>query len=1665
MVKRKESMKIISRFLVLAMLLTMIPSNVFAAPLNNTADQNNEIPEVTEGSLSETGKARSGEEGTGETTTEPGGEGETTPPETEEPQYECACELIYAIDTSKIETGYTDLTWTLDISDIGVTVYRDSWWCGKHHVDKDGASSSELKKLNEHPVELSDIDNFSIVASTEYSTALDIVDNLDGTYSITFINTGTEEDPQYGGYLGLIASGDYTLEDGSVINNPGYGGVDVLYYNGSPEVRFINYDETTGVTTLYVNPLGAHEIDIVVPSDFGVTFRDGVDNIILKHVTSADGKNLDLPDNQSGDSDNEKIDPNIIDVEGLKDVTKPNAVDNCEYTPNRVKANDLDKTADYVRLSWGGTNESGQYIPIADVMQYTAVKGINTDNGNEGSEATAYVTSAVQVELEFSSPNADPSLDSDIYKVHTSEANELFIKASDLLWDTTIAYKLTDVFGNESETKVVTIPNNLIYSSVANRDNSLIEEGKSGNFEVIPNDTHDNLYFTPKLADVYMDGTSGGTVKIVNDEDKQYINFSSNDGTYGDMYITYIYEKVREDIPALTGKLLIDVEMRNQKPVPKEDTKAVTQDIETEQGLQFEIPFDMLTANDSPSVTNRPGEVNQELKIVDIRNMVGGDVTIKNDTLLINPDADFFGDLSFEYQIQDDGILNDSGEQRTVPAQTSDEWAKVTVYIKEMPEPIEAKDSLVEMRLSQTSIGVEPDISDPDGSGYSIDPSSLKVTMNGVELAYTIATAGITYVNNTETGRSEARITFNVVDDTYFQLNDEIDIEYTAYYRDVRTSAVVTIKMISGIEPGSREGILYVHRKPIAAFAPDITLVNGRNYIGDIRIKSESSYDLDHQADTYNDTTFGNTPSGIAQARVAYLDGIRAWEWSVKLLDGNWVTRVFDTKNYGNVATSARQAGINWIEQQAQRLIGEGTSATIVLSLRVRDIDGPNDVGVWSDPVSVTATSAPLPPIALFKVDKDSYIAGGPSNFYVDITDMSYDANGDEIVRWDWELFGPDGNSLGSWVAYNNVNSLTNVETNITNRIRSMVNTSYAPEDPVFKISLKVTEQNPPGMESDVYSVSFNVYKYNNPPVVNPSYPGGSQVGSLSSSTLYIQDNGVDGVVGDNYGTSSNTAKPGVINFSTLLTITDDQSTSGLKIKWTFQAQKVKTRAAFVDSSTRLIYDKTYSAVGYRQAPFSGTVTANAMPPGAYKVSAVITDNPTGSEYGPNAGQSVYWNTYSNMRPYHLYIVPKLDIFRYSEFDGYIFDVDGNFNPEDNGGQTPDLDNILPTIGDTITIHSTTNEYVENLELWIDGNYSNGNLSGGRKIGTFTKTSISASGEVKWLGYYEVQDEDIEDLIPNADGFVFLTVYLKGTTTWGSDGAGNPSRTKIVPLKLQILPVKIYDFRITDISDPNRRYEFLSNMSIYNRVKLDNGLSPNGALVNFLVVNERYTGNLQNTTVPEYLSKGYSFYFKLCSKGLKEKTDSIRIIPKLYGNNGGNWEPLNGYLPNENGTYELYLSTTKSVDTNFANGYPIYYSSGELTQTNMIGTHTELNILGSCNSEIISGQNTSEQTWSGRYGIPADARFSFKDTGLTKLNEYKGVVLITFELQACKDGNAKYNYVEKGQWQLEMNAAEPYGTALAKLSSIKGANAGAIILYDSAASIKDDYIVKPIWSD
>ncbi|WP_339801221.1 hypothetical protein MKY19_06030 [Paenibacillus sp. FSL R5-0744] len=217
-----------------------------------------------------------------------------------------------------------------------------------------------------------------------------------------------------------------------------------------------------------------------------------------------------------------------------------------------------------------------------------------------------------------------------------------------------------------------------------------------------------------------------------------------------------------------------------------------------------------------------------------------------------------------------------------------------------------------------------------------------------------------------------------------------------------------------------------VHRKPIALFSA--RLINGNVQLTD------TSYDLDH---------ITSSDKGIMQ-----------WQWQYK-----------------------KSVDEMWIDGQPPGGVFEKDSYDI--RLRVRDVDGDNGVGVWSDWCQRTVGNAAvnLPPVALFTVDPNivSYRKS------TTITDKSFDPDNDPLDVYYWTVIKDGWNKV--WEHWGGATTPPNIA-------------SFGEGN--YQLNLQVHDNR--GLWSDWYSQ--NVQVVNHPPAAAFTMPN-----EIYRDTIITMDN------------------------------------------------------------------------------------------------------------------------------------------------------------------------------------------------------------------------------------------------------------------------------------------------------------------------------------------------------------------------------------------------------------------------------------------------------------------------------------------------------------------------------------------------------------------------------
>lgn len=662
--------------------------------------------------------------------------------------------------------------------------------------------------------------------------------------------------------------------------------------------------------------------------------------------------------------------------------------------------------------------------------------------------------------------------------------------------------------------------------------------------------------------------------------------------------------------------------------------------------------------------------------------------------------------------------------------------------------------------------------------------------------------------------------------------------------------------------------------------------------------------------------------------------------------------------------------------------------------------------GVWSVYESREYTSRPLKPIAKFVTDAIVYAPGQA----ISITDSSYSPNGNNIVKWVWTITR-DGTEIGAKTYTGTAYSDTDVSNWVFSVIDAQALNAEAAKNK-YKITLVVTDDKSTPMESDAYSVTITISPTNQAPTAEPANPATS-IYKNQNPIVYEYD-AYDANLNNPYYTYNGAAqKRGQEILDWTLTIDDpdnhdkygpanDSDTFDIL----YQFERLKTPSIL--SANETLFSGDYTKFGplklsiadalnnSKIAPFI-TIRDSGLAWGAYRITTSVTDNPNNG----TTSKTVSIVTKSNAVPRHLYVIPKLAL------DNVHYTWEGMV---DTTEQIP--------VADTMTVTFDTNNEVTSANVLMP------NGEGGNMVFAASVASVDPDGTKHWAADVYVPDTVEEDDLVDGKGYTFT---VEANTNYGSD-TGAITRTKKATKSMNVLAIKLFDFRVTAISDPSVEYD--------------------GA--------EVYVKDLAfdktNTTSNTLMKKGYAFYFELNSMGLKGANDSVRIKPSFYGYNEatGRYDiPLDVYYQNDDGEYVLgtYASSTTAANDTFR-----MYAKGQ--GGSQLGTMRELNLDD--DDRTLDGKS---QKWSGRYGLPNTAVFVKKDAALTDNQLYIGDVLIQFSIEAMKNGASKYNYVSRGQWASER--LNDFGMIANAQKSLYAD--GSVIVIDGTKNAFDNYESLPVW--
>lgn len=677
--------------------------------------------------------------------------------------------------------------------------------------------------------------------------------------------------------------------------------------------------------------------------------------------------------------------------------------------------------------------------------------------------------------------------------------------------------------------------------------------------------------------------------------------------------------------------------------------------------------------------------------------------------------------------------------------------------------------------------------------------------------------------------------------------------------------------------------------------------------------------------------------------------------------------------------------------------------------------------GAWSQYNTVRVSGNPIPPVAKFTTNKIYY--GLKED--VRITDKSYSPNGNSINIWAWQITN-EFNKVDKAIKYSlsgaagttKVTSIADMEARISAYVTQLVNAQklgLKADDNTYKITLVVTDNKDDPLESKPYAVSIVLVPENTPPTADPT---DKSFYKKNGVLVYAYDP-YDASVKNSFYTYNGVAQfrgTETIDWTLTLDDPDNHDSYGTandseKYKVGYLTELFRDRDITAVTEDRTTVDTfTYgdftvtqaeALVNSKLAPFI-TAKAGNLTWGAYRITTTVTDIPNNGM----DGKSVTIKTNNTTPPKHLYVIPALAL-----NDTHYF--------WSETGTAADPQQLIP-VGDAINVTCTTNGETVGVKVKMP------NGAGTTDTTDMTLTSTDPDGTKHWSADVVIPNDLEADDLASGEGYSFT---VESWTDYGRD-AGVVTRTKAVSKSMKVLPLKLYDFNVTDIADPG--VGFSGNAVYVPNLAYDTDNSPKSVL----------------------MKKGYAFYFEISSKGLRGDNDSISIKPHFYGFN----EITRKYdIP-----LDLYYRT--------GSGYVLATYTGSATTDDTFTIYAEdgKDVLGSIHEIELDANNrhtnSATQTWTGLYGIPSTSVFTEKGHSPTASSDLwkdrlnKGI-LVTFDIDAMKNGESKYNYVTRGQWHSErVNTSGTYISPAKVLYQD-----GAVIVMNGKDGAASDYEARPVW--
>lgn len=797
---------------------------------------------------------------------------------------------------------------------------------------------------------------------------------------------------------------------------------------------------------------------------------------------------------------------------------------------------------------------------------------------------------------------------------------------------------------------------------------------------------------------------------------------------------------------------------------------------------------------------------------------------------------------------------------------------------------------------------------------------------------------------------------------------------------------------------------IYVHRRPVADFSVSATR-GSNNDITRVTITS-NAYDLDHNVTD-------KTKKGLEQ-----------YQWGYMIEGGAWIF-----KNFLNEAD-----GVAWINQMINSITFTGNK-NVFVKYSVRDYDGDpltesikvtsksgsswvdrNQTvnhynGVWSEPNTIWIANGATKPVALFSTDKTYYNIGES----ISITDKSYSPSFYALTRWEWSVERKStGAKLAPFTETNNSAGLTDACNRIFNWIDSQ-RLGMTDEDNCYVIKLTVTDS--ANQKSETYSVQI----YIDPENKEPSGTGtNSSIFKNSNPTIYEYDDYDDDLPNPYFGNQLRGHE--VLDWG--LTITDPDNndkygtandSNSFTVQFMLERYEVRWRSELTDSVNPVksvtFRTKTVTAaqakVSANIQPFSVFKdNGRNLSWGSYRITALITDKPNNGK----PGSTTQMVTTATAIPLDLYVIPKL----------YIDDAEHKLSMIFNGAEYEPTVEVVP--GEFLTINVQTS----NTSTGVRIKYKDG--EGADLVQEMTAERISGN-VINWTAKWELPENiEEDDLDSNMMYYFTIETYTNYGGRETSPGVHEETRSKAVTKSIKVLPVKLFDFAITGITDPSVDYDG----------------------------NPVYVPNLAFDTnnAPTLMKKGYAFNFIISSKGLNKDGDSVRLTPTFYGYNSNTNAfdiPLDMYYV----VNDQYVKLGDSNDT-----YKLYTSSED--DSVYLGTLSQIELPTSLRT-----MEGNTQYWTGRYGIPGSAVFVPSGTDLAEGNLHTDAVLVMFSIDAMKNGVAKYNYVDKKQWMKEFYSAEGTGPIINPQKAIYDVVGSymPVLVFNSNENALSNFETRPVWNN